>query len=276
MRFEQAGDSPAGCDVEAIRTDRFHGLTRMDDPWRHSSTDRPPPLALGETHVWQIALDAPDSVVTQLRSTLDANEEARAERFRMGSLRTRFIVGRGALRSILGCTLGITPEQVAFEYGTYGKPSIASPNPVGLEFNLAHTQDVALCAVTRDRPIGVDVETIRRLDDSGKIITRYFSTHEQAEYLRLPDNERIFAFYRGWARKEAYLKATGAGISAGLDTFDVTLSPGPPALLRVGNDPEEAPRWSLIDLDVGPGLTAAVVVKGRIERVALWRWDWPV
>jgi 4'-phosphopantetheinyl transferase len=187
------------------------------------------------------------------------------------------VVGRGALRSILGGCLGLAPDRVAFEYGTYGKPAIAGDGnrPTKLEFNLAHTQGVALCAVTLDRAIGVDVETIRPLDDAGNIITRYFSSCEQVEFLRFPERERLAAFYRGWARKEAYLKATGAGISAGLDTFDVTLAAASPALLRVGDDPREAARWSLLDLNAGPGLTAAVVVRDRAEHLTLWQWDGP-
>ena len=130
--------------------------------------------------------------------TLDADECVRAERFRTGTLRTRFIVGRAALRAILSGYLGIEPEAVSFTYGAHGKPALAG-DPSGLEFNLAHTGDLALCGLTLGRAIGVNVETIRQLDDASKIIGRFFSAREQAEFLTLPEADRLPAFYRGWA-----------------------------------------------------------------------------
>ena len=107
----------------------------------------------------------------------------------------------------------------------------------------------------------MDVEAVRALENAERIIERFFSAREQAEFLALPDADRRAAFFRGWSRKEAFLKATGTGLSTRLDSFDVTLGPVA-SLLRVGDDPDEAGRWSLLDLDAGPDFAAALAVRG--------------
>ena len=109
----------------------------------------------------------------------------------------------------LGATLGRPPEQVAFAYGDHGKPRLAVTDSGPVEFNLAHSHGLALCAVTVGRVIGIDIEAVRAFDNAERIIDRFFSTHEQAEFLALPDAERVAAFFRGWSRKEAFLKAIG-------------------------------------------------------------------
>jgi 4'-phosphopantetheinyl transferase len=221
-------------------------------------------LDAGEVHVWRFGLDPPAGDLTRFEPTLDGDERRRADRFRIEVLRRRFVAGRGALRAILGAYLGCPAGSVAFAYGEHGKPRLV--DDAGLEFNLAHSHDRAVCALALGRAVGVDVEAVRPLDDAGRIIGRFFSPREQAEFLALPETERLAAFFRAWARKEAFLKAVGTGLATQLDSFDVTLGPAQPAaLLRVGDDPSEAARWSLRDLDAGPGFAGAVAVA-----VAAW------
>ncbi|MCA1684615.1 MAG: 4'-phosphopantetheinyl transferase superfamily protein [Planctomycetia bacterium] len=224
----------------------------------------------GEVHVWKVTLDPPGPVLSRFDLTLNDDERKRRDRFRTETLRRRFLAGRGSLRAILGAYLRCPPENVALAYGVHGKPRLADPGDPAVEFNLAHSHDVALCAVTLGRAVGVDVEAVRPLDNSERIIERFFSPREQSDFLALPHPERLAAFFRGWSRKEAFLKATGTGLATRLDSFDVTLGPFA-ALLRVGEDPSEAPRWSLLDLDPGPGYAAAVAVRGG--HFALKTWD---
>jgi 4'-phosphopantetheinyl transferase len=110
--------------------------------------------------------------------------------------------------------------------------------------------------------VGVDVEAARPLESAERIIRRFFSPQECATFLALGEAERQAAFFRAWARKEAFLKATGTGLSTALDSFDVTLHPSEPArILRIGDDPAEPSRWWLGDVDAGPGFAAALVVE---------------
>src|SRR5262249_15269295 len=143
-----------------------------------------------------------------------------------------------------------------------------------LRFNLSHSHDLALLAVVRGRQVGIDVERLRMLDDAGRLVARFFSAWERDEFLALPQPERQAAFVGGWTRKEAYMKATGQGFSRPLEAFDVPLAPGvPPALLRVAGRPDEPARWTLSDLDPGPGFVAAVAVEGAGWRLRGFRFD---
>lgn len=92
----------------------------------------------------------------------------------------------------------------------------------------------------------------------------------------LPEDLRRPAFFTGWIRKEAFLKATGRGLSGGLSGFEVSMPPEPARLLSVAGDPAEAEPWSLLDLEPpGAGYAAAHAAGGRGWRLRLWDWDWP-
>ena len=209
-------------------------------------------------------------VFQQLNATLNPSERERANRFRREILQRRFIAGRGYLRSILARYLQVDPATIAFEYGPQGKPGLADRSS-GLEFNLAHSKGIAVCGITLDSPIGVDIESGRPLDMADRIINRFFSAAEQAEFLSLTDVEQAPAFLRGWTRKEAFINALGLGLAYPLDAFDVSLGAENPRILRVGDDPAEASRWSLVDLPAGDA--AAAVVRGEIREVRVFRWE---
>src|SRR6476620_6638436 len=112
-------------------------------PWRTSD------LGMKDTaaHVWAACLDVSESELTNFASVLSPNEKARAERFRFEIHRNRFIAGRGLLRTILGMYLKIQPDRIQFGLGKNGKPFL-SERGKGLEFNLAHSEEMALVAVT--------------------------------------------------------------------------------------------------------------------------------
>ena len=231
-------------------------------------------LSPGDVHVWHFTLDVPDALSARYEATLAPDELKRADRFRRDVLRSRFVAGRGALRAILGSYLGIEPVEVVFAYGNRGKPALSglTRGALSLEFNLAHTDSLALCALSLGRPVGVDVERLRPMNEAERIIGRYFTPREQAEFLGYAEPERVGAFFRGWARKEAYLKATGDGLAASLDSFEVSLTAGAAALLRVGDDPAAAGRWTLRELDAPSGFVAALAVEGPLGTVTIREW----
>jgi 4'-phosphopantetheinyl transferase len=239
----------------------------------------PPDLALpgDQVHVWRVFLDQPSWYVDGLAQRLSRDELARAERFHFERDMRRFVVGRGMLRTILGRYLAIDPRQVRFRYGERGKPHLADEFAgSGLRFNLAHSHEMALYAFTRGREVGIDVEHVRPLSDVEEIAERFFSAHENAEFRSLPESQELEAFYNCWTRKEAYLKATGDGLTRPLDQFAVSLAPGDLArLLRVTGDPAEISRWSLQALAPAPGYVAAVAVEGPADRLTYWQCpDW--
>ena len=241
-----------------------------------SSTWLPPPGALSlqssEVHVWRVDLEQTEEAVNQFRKTLDPDELQRASRFYFERHRRAFVVGRGFLRDVLGRYLKSKPDVLKFSYGTYGKPALKSEHKdARLRFNLSHSHNVGLLAITADNHIGVDVEHNRADFATEEIARRFFSRCEVEVFNTLRKEEQVAAFFRCWTRKEAFIKATGRGLSQALDGFDVTLGPGVQAeLLRAEDD--DASRWSLYDIDVGPGYAAALAVEGRILNLRFWQF----
>jgi len=127
-------------------------------------------LASRDVHVWSTWLDLPERRVLSLARSLSAEEHMRAESFHFQEQRSRFIVARGFLRSILAGYLNTSSDQVEFSYGKYGKPVLDSGVfRSNLRFNLTHSVALAVCAVIYDQDIGVDAEQVRTLPDAGAI-----------------------------------------------------------------------------------------------------------
>jgi 4'-phosphopantetheinyl transferase len=228
--------------------------------WDGSAAQGAPALPAGHAHVYAIQLDIHRLELDPFLGVLDRAELERAERFHFERDRRRYIAGRGMLRTILGRYLGIPARRVAFTYGAAGKPALAPELAgSGLYFNLAHSEDLALMALTRDAAIGVDVEQIRVLEDFDELVARFFSAREHAAFDRLKPEEKPSAFFNLWTRKEAWLKATGEGIAHSLNRVEVTFLPGEPAgLLSLPADRNEASEWELHDLMPASGFAAAL------------------
>lgn len=228
-----------------------------------------------EVHVWRASLHPPLRRVHALEQTLAPDERERADRFVRAEDRTRFIVGRGILRRILGLYRGLDPGQLRFCYNPFGKPLLAAvAGREAIRFNVSHTGKLALYAVTDGREVGVDIERVRPDFGTEEIAERFFSRRELAALRTLPAPRRLEAFFACWTQKEAYLKARGEGLLLPLDRFDVSLSPGQPAaLLAVHDDPAEATRWSLRKLFPGPDHVAALAVEGHTWHLHCWQWS---
>ncbi len=226
-----------------------------------------------EVHVWRAELDLPAEQVQELAKTLSEDEQLRAQRFHFQKHRQRFIVGRGLLRTILGRYLGIKPEQIQFEYSPRGKPRLGeSCCRERLQFNLSHSQGLALYGFTRDRRIGIDLEYLRSMPDAGQIAKRFFSPREYAAISALPPDEKQKAFFRCWTGKEAYLKATGDGLAGSLDQIEVSLTPDEPArLLSIQGNSRAASSWSLYNLTPASDYIGTIVVEGRDWHLSCWQ-----
>jgi 4'-phosphopantetheinyl transferase len=232
---------------------------------------RPPGLGRRDVHVWAVSLDCPASArFGSALDTLSDDERARAGRFHFGRDRRRFIIGRAALRALLGQYLEIDPAAVAFVYGPSGKPMLGPGIDAELKFNLAHSGCLALYAVTRYCDVGIDTERLRMIPELEEIAGHYFSPEENAQLLSLPWALRSEAFLIGWTRKEAYLKARGIGLPA-LREIEVSVRRGELKLRsRVAHDPLAASSWSLEDLHPASGYVAALVT-GRSD-VQVFHW----
>jgi len=228
-----------------------------------------------QVDVWRASLELSTDSVKFLESSLSADESQRAARFHFDADRNRFIAAHGCLRDILARYLHCEPGQLSFSAGTHGKPFVTSASSDrGIEFNLSHSGGVGLVAVASEQKVGVDVERIRQGISAPVIARRYFSKSEVAELLALPSEHREVGFFNCWTRKEAYIKAQGLGLTLPLESFDVSLSPNEPAILRATRpEPEEAARWTLQHLNVDLGYAAALASEGKVEMLNSWEWD---
>jgi 4'-phosphopantetheinyl transferase len=178
-------------------------------------------LPLHTVHIWFAKLPDFQGSLAEYSKLLSPDEIKRAERFRFPIHRERFILARGILRSLLSQYIKILPENIVFEYGKKGKPFLKK-NPDDIQFNVSHSDDIALYAVTKKFEIGVDIEKMDLYKND--VAKRFFAADEYEALKALPESEKRDAFYRVWAKKEALMKAVGEGLSISLDAFSVSVS----------------------------------------------------
>lgn len=224
-----------------------------------------PSLSKAEVHVWAASLDRSASSLDLIHDVLSSDERVRAEAFHFAQDREKYILARGSLRIILGRYLDVNPSGIRLSYNSHGKPALDQEFAASqLKFNVSRSSGMALCAVTIDRELGVDIEHFRSNVVQEDIAERFFSPGEVAVLRALPEQMQVQAFFACWTRKEAYIKARGQGLSIPLDQFEVSLVPGQPASLeRVFTDPDEAHRWTFEDLIPAPEYAGAVCVEGH-------------
>ena len=234
-----------------------------------------PPAVLALTHdtvhVWRAHLDnVGEDDVARLAWPLAPDERARAATFVFTPDRRRFTVARAALRFILAGYLGVTADAVGLSRLPEGRPTLTGEHAGALAFSVSRSAGLALCAVALHRDIGVDVERVLRGVADDVVRDRILSPAEVGALRPLAPEARERAFFAAWTRKEAYAKARGLGLALPFERFTVSTNPDSPALLIADDD--DPGRWTLRDLDAGPGYAAALAVTGGLAGV--WTWEW--
>lgn len=225
-------------------------------------------FAADEVHIWRASLAVSAEALAACQALLSPDELARAMRYRFTGDRYRYICGRGRLRQLLSAYLAQPAGKIEIKLSPQGKPQLAAPNALGLQFNLAHSADWALYAFARHRAVGIDIEVMRDDVDFAELVPTVFSSAEQAEWRQLPPSLQKGAFYRAWACKEAFIKAIGLGLMFPLQDFDVQLHPSRPAALLALRSPHfNLPDWQILDLPTPAGFAGAVcVAEGEKEQ----------
>ncbi|KTD35915.1 phosphopantetheinyl transferase [Legionella nautarum] len=167
--------------------------------------------------IWEFPLNNP---FQQANSLLNEAELVRANRYHFERHRRRFTIARATLRLILGRYLQRDPSQLSFQYSSHGKPGIEGSH--GLEFNLSHSGELALLAVGCRFPLGVDLEFFSARPYDG-IAKNLFSPQELEFFLKLPKHLKPQVFFQIWAQKEAFIKASGLGLSYPTKLFTVPI-----------------------------------------------------
>jgi len=241
-------------------------------------------LSLDCVDVWRVPFDIFDDEerFNAVFFSMSPDEVERMQRFKVESKQFEYAVTRSTLRIVLGKLMRRPDAALRFTYSPMGKPSLDPSLNTDwqghrVEFNVSHTAEMAVIALTCGRPVGIDVESERRDADHLALARRYFAPAEAAELEAIDENARPAAFFRCWTRKEAFVKAHGGGVAGGLDHFEVTLATDQPAAIRATHqDPDEAARWWMADVPVDEPYVASVVAARQPgEALTLRTWQLP-
>lgn len=176
-----------------------------------------------EIHIWHIELDASMNGKTLVDQRHVVNER------------------HAILKKLLAHYVDRAPFDIELSYGQHGKPYLRDS---WLEFNLAHSQQHMLCALAWDNPLGIDVDVKRPVHHWEYIAQKIFTLAEYEWLCAIPSHQRMDVFFKGWTRKEAYLKMTGEGLFGEAMAIEV---------LR-----ENPPDCTLLDLEFEAGAACLV------------------
>jgi len=210
--------------------------------------------------LWLWRLDLPPARHAALAAHLAPAERARARAFVKPGDRAAYEAARGRMREILAGLLGCAPQDVPLVTDRQGKPHLdEGATGTGPSFNLSHAGGrAALVTGPHGLAIGIDIEPHRPVEPA--LADRFFSPTERAELAALQGEAWRAGFFNAWTRKEALLKALGAGLTRPLDSFDVTLTPGAPArLTRLSGALAE--RWQLLPLEIAPDFPGCIALR---------------
>lgn len=232
-------------------------------------------LSPGKIHIWRAELDESGMSIPRYYRLLSQDELRRAERYRFDSDRHRYILRRGILREILGFYTGTSPARLSFDYGKRGKPELVERSGSDkINFNLSFSNRLAVFAFARNLDIGVDIENVCCVPEMGDMSLRFFSLFENRALQVLPESRKNDAFFSLWTCKEAFIKATGDGMSFPLNEFCVSFGPGsPPELLSVMGNPAAASQWSIFGFTPEIGYTAALAARTHSFQLIYWKWE---
>lgn len=227
-------------------------------------------LSLNQVDIWQADLEVSPQQLEQFQLTLSGDEQQRAQRFRFERDRHQYVAARGILRSLLGQYLGVHPAQLQFNYSNKGKPTLSTAHSTQLiQFNISHSHQKALYGITLNRRVGIDLEYIRPVEVLS-LAQRFFSQQELTQLITAAPQQQQQIFFKLWTGKEAYLKATGEGLS-GLDNVEILLENGQVFSLNCHH--KLSSNWSIIPLDINEQYIASVAVEGEGLEYCCWQWQ---
>lgn len=184
-------------------------------------------LSPGDIHLWitRPKQHHQPELLQRFRLLMNEEELIKQQRYRFEKDRHDALVTRAFVRDLLSQYAGVKPEEWRFSRGEKDKPEIVDA-PLPLRFNISHTREMIICAVTLEHDIGCDVEYLERNNDILNIADRYFSSLEVMELFSLPEPLQRSRFFDYWTLKESYIKAWGLGLAIPLRDFSFHIGQG--------------------------------------------------
>lgn len=219
-------------------------------------------LDTNEIHVFAAPLS--EKISDERFAVLNDDERERAKRLLSPLHRQRFIAAHVILREILSLYVNTRPDSLQFTFSSHRKPELVSAFAGGkLHFNLSHSEDMAVYAVTTSGEVGIDIEIIQPQNKSD-VAERFFSDAEKSALASLPPSQQTAGFYQVWARKEAIIKANGKGLAIPLSSFSVSLDKALETLQV------EDKTWTLLPLDINAEYASALAAAVPPDKISLW------
>ncbi len=235
-----------------------------------------------QIHLWhidQVDFDLP-SLAGECLSWLSDSELRRYQRYQFDRHRKQLLLGRVLMRIALSSyDSSIAPASWKFSQNEFGKPAIsAEQNSSSLYFNLSHSSQKAVLAISRHEDIGVDIELSTKPRRIAEIAQRYFSAAETAAILSLPVGQQQDRFYDLWTLKEAYIKACGLGLAIPLQQFSYSFpGSGEIAIEFDARRDDSQQAWQFWQCDARPDYKLALAVRTGsakdVEEVVNWQLD---
>lgn len=225
--------------------------------------------APGSIQLW---LTDPDAIGKELLASyaflLNTEEKEQYQRFHFERDRRRYLVTRALVRTVLSRYAPVAPRDWFFATNEYGCPRIDHVHEAitRICFNLSHTHNLIVLAVSRDRALGVDIENVWTREVSSDIAERFFAPDEVEALHTLEADYRQERFFEYWTFKESYIKARGMGLSLSLDLFTFDLSRSGLVTFRVSAElGDHASRWQFWQFRPGDEYIVALCAERSAE-----------
>lgn len=229
-----------------------------------------PDLTENQVHVWRIKISEFFNQAIEFERLLDAAEKKRAHQFKFSDSRTNFIICRGALRFLLSQYQQNNPLSIEIQQNTDGKPILAEKShPLDLEFNISHSDDICLIAISRNLELGIDVEAVKPLTDLKALAKTFLSEKELAAFTAANPEKKRDMFYDIWSAKEALLKSVGCGLKIHPNQIDLNQVCEKKALfVKHNSELINVPQIEMKQLNGLSGYTAWLAAAGEIGKIS--------
>lgn len=212
-----------------------------------------------------------EAVTQKCALLLSEDERARWQRFRLGGNRHEYLMTRALVRTALSQYHPLAPEAWRFQANEYGKPS--TDHDCGLRFNLSNSLDLVACLISKGVEVGVDVEPYERAEQIAELAPKVFSPPELAQLAALSNRERLDRALSLWTLKEAYIKATGMGLSQSMNRYSFLFggAEGIRLELDIGSCDEPWRNWRFCLLDYAGHRVALMAEIATAPELQRWK-----
>ncbi len=207
--------------------------------------------------VWQANILSQEAAKQNYYELLNADEKQKVDTFLRAELQQKYINTRGILRKVLGTYLNMKPQDINIKTAEYGKPFVDDSE---IFFNLSHTGNKLVIAVSNVSEIGIDLEQLRGRKNLKGLVKKCLSTVEKKSWESLSEQQQIFMFYYLWVRKEALVKAIGRGIAMGLDQCIVD-PVQQTKFLSIPGGGDSINDWKIVEVKLNQEDVCALVIK---------------